>query len=293
MHQKAKIFRCVLRGTRTHTWLGIACTLLIVGMRPNLALGQLSWEGQEQPVVVELAEEQDVVETRFRLVNSGAYPLTIVSIEDDSRQATAGLAAGSVTVSPGQVREIDLKWTKPGRFFHPAKVTITADTDERGVEPLRLSLEIRPHGWTEMLEKHEALQKHLSDIPPPIVIEPQRLVWAVGGDPAPQTVEIRATGAPLEKDLNLVEGLFPQDSNGYETALEVLEEGVKYRLTVTPKSTDRPNMARLEFETHLEGDAALAWPSHRLRVITIVRPERNNADLDETEVSVTPSSVSP
>lgn len=83
------------------------------------------------------------------------------------------------------------------------------------------------------------------ELPPAIVLSARSLVWARGAAPEPQVLTITLPeGSPIRsiKDAGL-------SGDNYDFVPETVVKGREYRLTVTPKSTEKGNLERLVIKT--------------------------------------------
>ncbi|MCQ2364352.1 MAG: hypothetical protein MJ051_02200 [Akkermansia sp.] len=83
------------------------------------------------------------------------------------------------------------------------------------------------------------------EVPPAIVLSARSLVWVRGSAPEPQVLTITLPeGSPIRsiKDAGL-------SGNNYDFVPETVSKGREYRLTVTPKSTEKGNLERLVIKT--------------------------------------------
>lgn len=82
-------------------------------------------------------------------------------------------------------------------------------------------------------------------VPPAIVLSARSLIWQKGAAPEPQVLTITLpAGSPIRsiKDAGL-------SGTNYDFAPETVERGREYRITVTPKSTEKGNLERLVIKT--------------------------------------------
>lgn len=83
------------------------------------------------------------------------------------------------------------------------------------------------------------------EVPPAIVLSARSLIWARGAAPEPQVLTITLpAGSPIRsiKDAGL-------SGSNYDFVPETVAKGREYRLTVTPKSTEKGNLERLVIKT--------------------------------------------
>lgn len=82
-------------------------------------------------------------------------------------------------------------------------------------------------------------------VPPAIVLSARSLVWARGAAPEPQVLTITLPeGSPIRsiKDAGL-------SGSNYDFVPETVVKGREYRITLTPKSTEKGNLERLVIKT--------------------------------------------
>lgn len=82
-------------------------------------------------------------------------------------------------------------------------------------------------------------------VPPAIVLSARSLIWRKGAAPEPQVLTLTLPeGSPIRgiKDAGL-------SGNNYDFVPETVAKGREYRITVTPKSTEKGNFERLVIKT--------------------------------------------
>jgi hypothetical protein len=76
-----------------------------------------------------------------------------------------------------------------------------------------------------------------------VEIEPALLAWDQGGAPGPKTITVRAVAGGTAKI-----GKLTASTANFATEVETIKEASEYRITVTPQSTDKPELAFLSIE---------------------------------------------
>ncbi|MDB6078169.1 MAG: hypothetical protein JWO82_1916 [Akkermansiaceae bacterium] len=82
------------------------------------------------------------------------------------------------------------------------------------------------------------------DIPTPVVLEPRTLVWEIGSAVESKTAVITVSGGQPIRALRVSSG-----DDKFITELKTIEEGRKYELVVTPKSTQAAAVASVRVNT--------------------------------------------
>lgn len=83
-------------------------------------------------------------------------------------------------------------------------------------------------------------------------IEPALLAWDQGGAPTPKAIMVRAPAGGSAKVSKVT-----SSTPNFETAIETVKESGECRITVTPKNTEKPELAFLSIEVDSGGGPAI------------------------------------
>lgn len=168
-----------------------------------------------------LAEGTDGTEVAWRYVNRWDFPLLVEGFEE-SCSCLRGCAE-SEAIEPGESGTIRAVFTAGGR---------------RGL--VRKSLHVRFVG-------HDGAVELVAEANIPAVVELSRreLVWRRGEPVEAQSVELTA-GTPSGFRITSLVGLSDKE---FEVRQETLEEGRRYRLTITPASVAKLAVRSLQVRT--------------------------------------------
>ena len=202
---------------RFSIFLGIA-----VVSSASLMRAELTWDARKielTPSVFDTAAD-----AKFGFVNSGEQPVTIQSAKSSCGCTIPKLEKN--TYAPGERGEI------------VAHFTIG---DRRGIQNVAIQVAIQGKQPPDVLSL-------VLKIPNPASITPSMLVWGKDESNTAKTITVEAAeGLPLR-----IEKVQPSSAD-FETRVETDEEGAKYRIVVTPKSTARSSVAVLNIDTLLAG----------------------------------------
>lgn len=172
------------------------------------ALPAFALEWKTTHLELRTAPLQKTTETFFEFTNSSDKTVTITDVESscDCLDATAS----AKVIAPGASGRIHAKFTVGDRFGLYQR-TIFVSTDESKV-PVALTVQL--------------------DVPEFATVTPRSVEWKLGAPAAEQTVEI-AVADGLELTFSTVQAT----SDAFAARLEIVEAGRRYRLHITPKST--------------------------------------------------------
>lgn len=172
------------------------------------ALPAFALEWKTTHLELRTAPLQKTTETFFEFTNSSDKTVTITGVESscDCLDATAS----AKVIAPGASGRIHAKFTVGDRFGLYQR-TIFVSTDESKV-PVALTVQL--------------------DVPEFATVTPRSVEWKLGTPAAEQTVEI-AVADGLELTFSTVQAT----SDAFAARLETVEAGRRYRLHVTPKTT--------------------------------------------------------
>jgi hypothetical protein len=208
----------------------LAALVIGFGFLTRLALGGLTWSSIKIEGAAAAGQESFVGVFTFK--NTGDKPVRLLSIKPSCGCTTA--TAEKTIYAPGETGELRAQVDLRGRSGHLEK-SIAVATDDAPNAPVSLVVSI--------------------DVPPIVDILPRLLVWNRGGEAEPKEVTIAAGGA-VEVRLSRVQCENPR------FIVEQLTDrpGSRYRLRITPRSTDSPMSAfiQLTFQTALDHARATA-----------------------------------
>jgi hypothetical protein len=183
------------------------------------AFAQLKWDSLEQNVKVKPGDREAVATYRF--TNTGSSTVTIENVRTSCGCTTAALAKKDY--APGESGQIVAHMEVANRTGRQVKsITVTTNTDP----------------------KTPTVLQFIADIPVPVVMQPDFVMWALGETPKTKTIDVKVNdGFPAK--------LLKVDSDNPDIKVEVSEvrPGVEFEVKVTPKDTNRPVNAILLVRT--------------------------------------------
>jgi hypothetical protein len=222
-------FSPLLSMKRVRTFLGLAFLLSVGSLR-----AELTWDNRK----IELAPTifDTTAEAKFGFVNSGDQPVTIESAKPSCGCTITKLEKNSY--APGERGEI---------------VAHFNIGDRRGMQNVTIQVTIQGQQVPVVLSL-------MLKLPTPATITPTMLVWGKEESNTPKTITVEAVeGLPLR-----IEKVLPSNAE-FEAKVETDQEGARYRVVVTPKSTARSSV------TVLNIDALLADKKKTLQAYAQVR----------------------
>ncbi|MDB6078168.1 MAG: hypothetical protein JWO82_1915 [Akkermansiaceae bacterium] len=191
---------------------------------------------------IDAPPDATVIKARFSFVNDGQEPVTITRADAGCSCVVVALEGDKKTYAPGE------------------KGTVQADFDMSnfsGIAEKQVGVWVK--GDSE--DKPSALLNIQVKIPVLIQAEPKTLFWDIGSKPEPKTVTLTMNYTDPIHILE-VSGANPN----YTQVLKTIEDGRKYELTITPKTTAQVDIAVF----HIDTDCKIQ--KHRSqRVFTSVR----------------------
>ena len=175
-------------------------------MAPGLCLGALTWENQKVELTAQVEDIQAIGVFRFK--NSGGEVVTITSVKPSCGCTTAELAKAQY--APGETGEIKAVFKFNGGVG-PQEKTILVTTSDAPASPTLLTLRVT--------------------IPDLFTYSTRLLLWKMGTEPVDQSLTLTC----LRKIKSLE--VEPQATAAVVCRVETTEPGVKYVLTIRPKST--------------------------------------------------------
>ena len=193
-------------------------TLLLATLATPV-FGQLKWENPDQTLTAKPLDK--VAVARFRFTNAGSAPVRITDIKPSCGCTTASLE--KTGYAPGESGEIVASFKFEGRRGHQEKyVTVATDW----VPPQTTYL-------------HFAV-----NIPEPITIQPELVLWRVGDRLEPKTVRITVPDEIPEKVVSV-----QADNPAVKLELHEIRPGKELEVKVTPATTSQPSGATLLIRT--------------------------------------------
>ncbi len=190
---------------------------------PAAAFGQLAFETTQAEKKVDASE--DTLEVQFPFANKQERPVVITKI--DSSCGCLKASADLVELPPGGKGIVTGVFSVGVRTGDYDK-TLTVFTESGGEERTQ-NLRVRVN------------------VPPLAKILPQLLHWEVGSEPETKSYIYEV----LREDPIRIEKA-SASREGFDCEIEELEEGRKYRIKLTPGSTDSPMMGIVRIETDCE-----------------------------------------
>jgi len=183
------------------------------------AFAQLKWDTYVQTLKAKPGDPEVVATYRF--ANTGSTPIKITNVHTSCGCTTAALTKDEY--APGESGEITARMEVGSRTGHQEKSILVTTSDNPKV-PTELRL--------------------LVDIPEAVVMKPNFVMWSLGEQPEPKTIDIKiGDGFPAK--------LLGVDSDNPDIKVEVHEirPGVELEVKVTPKDTKRPESGTLLVRT--------------------------------------------
>ena len=191
---------------------------------PVVAQAELTWK--KTTISYQAKPEDESVTALYHFANTGTTPVKILSTKTSCGCTVAKLDKDVYT--PNELGVLRVKFTFGDRTGPQTKQVQMYTDDPRGLTYL-LTLQV--------------------DIPEFLTVEPQLLFWT-RGEPA---MKKEATVNVLAKDPIYIKSLEVPDQN-FSAELVKLEDGHRYKIVVTPKSTAESQQAKLKIVTSIGKD---------------------------------------
>jgi hypothetical protein len=184
----------------------------------RMAPGSLTWSSTK--IEGTAIAGQESFDASFTFKNTGDKPVRFISVKTSCGCTTA--ATAKATYAPGETGELKAQVNLRGRSGHQEKI-ITITTDDAPNAPVSLIVGI--------------------DVPSIVDVLPRLLVWSHGSKAEPKEVSI-AAGSTVEIFLRNVQCGNPQ------FIVEQITDhpGSRYRLRITPRSTDSTMRTFIHFD---------------------------------------------
>lgn len=161
----------------------------------------------------------------FNFTNKGDKPVTIAKTDPGCSCLKVEISGGKFKYAPGESGVVRATFDM-GNFSGTVDKMVALWIDDDPADRPSMKLTVRVH------------------IPVLVAVEPKTVKWEIGGQPGPQTIQIRmAEGKPIR-----VTGV-KSSSDAFACEVKTLEEGKKYDLVVTPLAMNVPGMAVIRIET--------------------------------------------
>ena len=217
---------------------------LFMGMTVS-TWAELKLEGGDH-VDVKPKPEDETITVEFKFKNTGAKPVTVLSLESGCSCLSASL--DKATYAPGELGTGKAEF-KVGSFVGMHEKILNVTTDLPSQQP-----------W--------AVPFHL-DVPEVVSIEPKNVQWWVGEAPSPKTITVKVTGAD---PMNITQITSTRET--VQFAWKPVTPGREYQVTVTPKSTTDVVIGALKIET----DSKVPKYARQLAFFSIVRQPESRSN---------------
>jgi Protein of unknown function (DUF1573) len=191
--------------------------LLLVVATP--VFGQLKWENPEQTLNAKPLDK--VIVARFRFTNAGTTPVKITDLRPSCGCTTAFLEKKEY--APGESGEIEAKFKFDGRVGQQQKWIIVT---------------------TDWVPPQPTVLRFTVNIPVPITIQPELVLWRIGEQLNPKTVRITVPDDIPAKVLSV-----QADNPAVKLELHEIRPGKELEVNVTPTTTRHSGRATLLIRT--------------------------------------------
>jgi hypothetical protein len=197
--------------------MNITAFLLLALATP--VFGQFKWENPEQTFTSKLPNE--VIVAKFRFTNVGTASLKITDMQPSCGCTTAFLEKKEY--APGESGEIEARFKPGGRRGRQEK-WIVVKTDWVPPQPTILRFTV--------------------NIPEPITIQPELVMWRVGDQLKSKTVQITVSDEIPTKVTSV-----QADNATVKLEIREIRPGKELEVKVTPTTTSQPGSATLLIRT--------------------------------------------
>lgn len=198
--------------------------LLVLILLPTVLFGQLEWK--KTTITYAAKPEDESVTALFHFANTGDKPVKILSTKTSCGCTVAQLDKNEY--APGELGVMKVKFTFGDRTGLQNK-QVQVYTDDSSQYTYMLTLEV--------------------DIPEFLSVEPQLLFWVRGEAPVAKSAIVNV----LAKEPVEIEKL-EADNENFTSELIKLEDGRRYKISVTPKSTETSMQTKLKVITSVGKD---------------------------------------
>ncbi len=183
----------------------------------------------EKPLIeVHAGLDTKILTEDFKFTNSGDSTIVIREADAGCSCLSVQVSDGKLSYAPGESGTLRAKFevgSFQGAVDKEINIWLKGDPDEKPSN----SVTLRVH------------------IPQIIKITPRTIKWKVGSEPVMQVVEI-----DMDYDKPIQVTSVSSSNSNFAAKLVTVEDGKKYQVEVTPKTTDTPGLSILRMETDLE-----------------------------------------
>jgi hypothetical protein len=197
--------------------LALCLSLFFACVAP--AFAQLKWESKEQTFAPSPLATQVVA--KYRFTNIGNSVVTIKDVRTSCGCTTA--VPKKWDYAPGESGEIEAIYQLAGHVGHHEKWIFVSTSSAPG-DPMLLRL--------------------IVDIPTALTIEPEFVIWTVGGQPEPKTIRITVADQFPAKIISV-----QADNPAVKLELREVRPGKELEVKVTPASTSKSESATVSIRT--------------------------------------------
>ena len=198
--------------------------LFLLCLFAGSAFGQLAWATTEQTFNSK-PQDKEVV-AKYKFTNNGTKPIKIQNVRTSCGCTTAALS--KTEYAPGESGEIEAKFTFSGRTGKQEKAIMVA-TSASPEQPTILKLNVY--------------------IEEPIKIEPEVVLWQVGGQASPKAIHIAIADDAPAKIVSVI-----SDNPALKVKLTEVKPGKEYEAQIIPDSVAQPAAATVIIRTDYPPD---------------------------------------
>jgi hypothetical protein len=174
---------------------------------------------------VKAPADASTVTADFKFSNKGDKPVTISKSDPGCSCLKVQISGGKLKYAPGESGTVRATFDM-GNFSGTVDKAIGLWLDNASGDRPTMQLTVRIH------------------IPVLVALEPKTVTWDVGAKPESKTIAIRMAEGQTIRVLSV-----KCSSPIFDHELKTIEEGKKYDLIVTPKSSESPGMGVIRIET--------------------------------------------
>ena len=198
--------------------------------QPSLAVGKLSFETKDK--AVDAAADAKVIEVIYPFKNSSKEDVVVMRYDAPCTCMSAQLKGGTPVSEGGPVR------------FAPGEEGVFKGVFELGNFKGTVDKKIVVWAKGDPEEAPSIMLTTKVTIPYLIAAFPQSLLWNIGEELKPKFITIKVDNADPIKVIK-----HSCSSPQIDYTMETVKEGFEYKLTVTPKSTEKVLFAALRLTT--------------------------------------------
>jgi Protein of unknown function (DUF1573) len=180
---------------------------------------ELRWE--KQSIELNSAIGQKVIRTAYHFTNIGKTPISVVTVQPSC--GCVATALDKLDYAPGESGEIKITFDLTmDEFAALQKRTITVTTSDNPKSSTVLRLEVH--------------------VPETFLASPETVIWERGEKPMAKDIVLKAG-----RDIQAVKFTQITTNDNFSVELKTEAEGKRYRVEITPKRTDAPSYASIDF----------------------------------------------